>query len=273
MRDPDVIVVGGGPAGCVAGIVLARAGVRVRLLDRARFPRPKLCGDTLNPGARALLKRLGLAEHVEPGGLRVDGMVLSGAGMALTGRYPEGVTGLALTRDVFDYRMIEATARAGAEIEEDVRVTETLRASDGAVTGVRTTHRFGGSGTAKAAVVIAADGRHSTLAFKLGLSRHPVRPRRWAIGSYFTDVDGVGRLGEMHIRPGHYIGVAGVPDGVVNACLVTADRARLRDPERALSDALRTDPMLRDRFARAHRVAPVVTLGPLAVEARAAGIR
>ena len=55
MTPFDVLVVGAGPAGSVAALVLARAGVRVRLLDRARFPRHKLCGDTLNPGALAIL--------------------------------------------------------------------------------------------------------------------------------------------------------------------------------------------------------------------------
>mgnify|MGYP003488968613 CR=1 FL=1 len=51
----DVIVIGGGPAGAIAALVLARAGVRVRVLDRARFPRFKLCGDSVNPGALAIL--------------------------------------------------------------------------------------------------------------------------------------------------------------------------------------------------------------------------
>ena len=58
--DVDVLVVGAGPAGSVAALVLARAGVRVRLVDRATFPRDKLCGDTLNPGSLApCLYRLG----------------------------------------------------------------------------------------------------------------------------------------------------------------------------------------------------------------------
>ena len=54
----DVVVVGAGPAGAVAATVLARAGARVRLIDRATFPRDKLCGDTLNAGTIALLRRL-----------------------------------------------------------------------------------------------------------------------------------------------------------------------------------------------------------------------
>ena len=54
----DVLIVGAGPAGAVAATVLARAGARVRVIDRATFPRDKLCGDTLNPGCLALLRRL-----------------------------------------------------------------------------------------------------------------------------------------------------------------------------------------------------------------------
>ena len=59
MMDLDVVIVGAGPSGAVAATVLARAGARVRLLDRAAFPRDKLCGDTVNPGTLAILRRLG----------------------------------------------------------------------------------------------------------------------------------------------------------------------------------------------------------------------
>jgi flavin-dependent dehydrogenase len=273
MADHDAIVVGAGPAGCIAAIVLARAGVRVRMLDRSRFPRRKLCGDTLNPGARALLDRLGLAHAVERGGLPVAGMVVSGAGVTIEGLYPQGMTGLALTRADFDARLVEAAARAGAGIDEGILVTDPVLSGSGSVTAVRTARRGGGRGIERARVFVAADGRHSTLAFKLGLARHPASPRRWAIGSYFTDVQRVEQWGEMHVREDYYVGVARVPDGLVNACLVTADRGRLRDPERALREVLERDPLLRDRFAQARRVAPVATLGPLAVDANAAGMR
>ena len=59
----DVVIAGAGPAGAIAATVLARAGARVLVLDRARFPRDKLCGDTLNPGALAILARLGLVDR------------------------------------------------------------------------------------------------------------------------------------------------------------------------------------------------------------------
>jgi len=85
----DVVIVGAGPAGAVAGLVLARAGARVRIVDRATFPRDKLCGDTLNPGALARLRALGIAGPIETRGLPVDGMILTGErGVRVEGRYP-----------------------------------------------------------------------------------------------------------------------------------------------------------------------------------------
>ena len=74
----DVIVCGAGPAGSVAATVLARGGARVLLLDRARFPRDKLCGDTMNPGTLAILRRLGLTGGFEAAALPVDGMIVTG---------------------------------------------------------------------------------------------------------------------------------------------------------------------------------------------------
>jgi flavin-dependent dehydrogenase len=107
----------------------------------------------------------------------------------------------------------------------------------------------------------------------LGLSRSARAPRRWAAGAYFTGVGGMGSCGEMHIRRGHYIGVAPLPDGLANACVVTADRGALRDPAALLIRAVRADARLARRFSHATMVTPVVCLGPLAVECDAAGVR
>jgi flavin-dependent dehydrogenase len=143
----------------------------------------------------------------------------------------------------------------------------------GRVSGVEVTvadrrHRL------RAPIVIAADGASSRVARALGLARHARRPRRWAVGAYFEDVapaGGVGRFGEMHLRAGHYIGIAPLPGGVTNACVVTADRAALRDPAGLLRDTLRTDAQLADRFAGARMMTRPICLGPLAVEATASG--
>jgi geranylgeranyl reductase family protein len=267
----DVLIVGAGPAGAVAATVLARAGARVSILDRARFPRDKLCGDTVNPGTLALLRALGVSDRVESRGLPIEGMLITGAdGVAVESRYPDGVQGRAIVRRELDWSLLQQATSAGASFEPWTRVRSAL-IDAGRVSGVA----VDGGRSLPARVVIAADGRHSTLAFSLGLAAHPARPRRWAIGAYFENVDRMTSLGEMHVRRGGYIGVAPVPGGLTNVCIVrcmqTPD-ATLRDPEALLRRELARDAALRDRFAAARLVMPPVVLGPLAVDARESAI-
>jgi len=269
----DVLIVGAGPAGAVAGAVLARAGARVRMVDRAMFPRNKLCGDTVNPGTLATLSRLGLARAIDSCGLPVEGMRLTGAnGAIVEGRYPRGQVGRALLRRHFDWMLVQDALAAGVQFEPGVSVRGPL-IDGGRVTGVRAGGR-GWEHDLRARITIAADGRRSALAFGLGLAKHPARPRRWAIGGY---VETVGssmsspKLGEMHIRSGRYIGIAPVPGGLTNVCVVKpwrpGDRA-FGDPTQLLIDELASDPLLRDRFAGARLADPPAVLGPLAVDVR-----
>src|SRR5262249_6355130 len=188
LGEPDVLIVGGGPAGAIAGLVLARAGARVAILDRATFPRDKLCGDTVNPGTLARLHALGVAGEIESRGLRVDGMLLTGErGAAVEGRYPDGVSGRAILRRDLDWLLLQQAVAAGCQLEMGVPVRAAVvdeSAAEARVVGIRIS-RGGRDASLSAPVVIAADGRHSTLAFSLGLARHPPHPRRWAIGAYF----------------------------------------------------------------------------------------
>jgi flavin-dependent dehydrogenase len=264
----DVLIVGAGPAGSVAAIVLARAGARVRLIDRAAFPRDKLCGDTLNPGTLAVLRRLGLADAVESAGLEVEGMRVTGeGGFDLTARYPRGLRGRAITRRRFDQLLVETAIAAGVRFEPSVAAHAVVADRDRLQGVVCATN--GRRRELLARVTIAADGRHSTLAFGLGLARHPDQPRRWAVGAYFENPGPAAPVGEMHIRRGRYIGVAPLPSDLVNICVVQpwAPGARgLRDAEGVLRGAIADDPMLCDRFTGARIVAPPVVLGPLAVD-------
>ena len=269
----DVIVSGAGPAGAFAATMLARGGARVMVLDRATFPRHKLCGDTLNPGGIALLREAGLAGPIESRGLALEGMLVTGAsGVCIRGTYGPGLVGRAWPRSRFDAHLLGAAEAAGAQVRDGVRVLAPLVDARGRVAGVRVRNGSGREEELHARWTIAADGRRSPLALALGILGHPCRPRRWAIGTYVEGVTGLGPHGEMHVRQGHYIGVAPGEDGLANLCVVSASRDRMHDPASRLWEVVTHDPVLRGRVTRARQVAPAVTLGPLAVDARVAGV-
>ena len=285
----DVLIVGAGPAGSIAGLVAARAGARVRIVDRAAFPRDKLCGDTINPGTLAQLRTLGIAGEIEARGAAVAGMVVTGErGARVVGRYPDGVYGRSILRRDFDSLLLEAAIQAGCEFEDRVLVQRAIveHGRTGArVRGVLVA-RHGRERSLPASVVIAADGRRSRLAFGLGLARHPTRPRRWAIGGYLGGVRGAAQpterlseeskgresdalYGEMHVRRNGYVGVAPLPGGLTNVCVVreaTPGDPDFRDPGAMLRAAIECDAVLRERLAGGTLISPPVVMGPLAVD-------
>ncbi len=277
----DVLIAGAGPAGTVAATILARAGARVLVVDRARFPRDKLCGDSINPGALSILRRWNLASSIERHGVPVDGMLVCGeAGVQIAAPYPKPLQGRTVIRRDLDYWLLEEAIRAGAQFEERVTVVRALmhperKCMDGErVGGVVIKSRSGGEVPIRARVTIAADGRRSTLAFGLRLSTQPNWPRRWAVGAYFEGVSGNSSMGEMHIRPGSYVGVAPLPNGLTNICAVgtPATLTYLDDPKRALRNAIDREAALRDRLAGARLATRPIVLGPLAVDTRSAGV-
>jgi flavin-dependent dehydrogenase len=112
------VVVGAGPAGSVTARELARHGQRVLLLDKARFPRSKVCGCCLNGAAIGTLNRLGLG-HVLDGSIPLDRVKLAAG--ARTADVPLK-RGLALSREMLDARLVEEAVRAGAEFHAPVLV-------------------------------------------------------------------------------------------------------------------------------------------------------
>ncbi len=268
----DVLIVGAGPAGSVAATVLARAGARVRIVDRSLFPRDKLCGDTVNPGTLGLLRRLNMAAAIDGCGLPVVGMRVTGArGVVIEGRYPDGVSGRALLRRHLDWMLLQDALAAGAQFEPACTVRGAIM--DGSrVAGARVSGRpF--DGEVRARVTIAADGRRSTLAFGAG---HGATSRAAA-------AMGDGRIRREHRRgrtasrprrnararwPLHrHRARARRPDERVRREAVAARRSGdSATRRRAVLAELARDPLLRDRFAGARLTGTPVVLGPLAVD-------
>src|SRR6476660_2998669 len=113
----DVLVVGSGPAGSIAALVLARGGARVALVDKATFPRDKACGDLVGPRGVQLLRDLALDV---PDETRVSDMLVVGpTGNRVRLPAPPGRTypgyGFVVQRSLFDATLQCAATAAGAE--------------------------------------------------------------------------------------------------------------------------------------------------------------
>ena len=111
MARPDVIVVGAGPAGAATAILLCERGLDVLVVDRAKFPRPKICGEYLSPESARILDRLGVLKVVDAAGatpllgMRItapDGTALEARYRAVDGRQPYRGHAMALSRSVLD---------------------------------------------------------------------------------------------------------------------------------------------------------------------------
>lgn len=277
----DVVVVGGGPAGAYTAWSLARLGVDVTVVDRARFPRDKPCAEYLSPQGSRLLDAMGVLADVEAQAAQLTGMrVRSPGGHVALGEFGtvRGFRGfrdcgLALRRTVLDAMLLDRARAAGATVVEGVRVTGLERVS-GRVTGVR----FGaGPDSAErslgASVVVGADGLRSVVSRRLGLARRARWPRRVALVTHYQGVHGLGDCGEMFVEREGYLGLAHVGDGLANvAVVVPAGRGAGidGDPAGFLERWIATRPHLAPRFAGAERTTAVLSSGPFASAARRA---
>ncbi|MGH7279838.1 MAG: NAD(P)/FAD-dependent oxidoreductase, partial [Candidatus Rokuibacteriota bacterium] len=274
MSRTDVIVVGAGPAGATAAILLAERGLGVAVLDRARFPRPKMCGEYVSPEAVRVLDRLGAlkaldaaaAEHLA--GMRItapDGTVLTGRYRDVAGWRPYRGHALAVSREVLDGVLADRLRVLPVDFREGVRVTDVLVERD-AVVGVRAVDEENRPVSLRAPLVIAADGRASIVAHRLGC-RRPHRLRRMAVATYVAGVADCREFGEIFVDPPDYAILNPIAPDRVNMSLVVPLRDAApwsRRLETFLVARVKQLPHLARRLAGARFVAPVQAMGPLA---------
>ena len=188
--DADVVVVGAGPGGAATAYWAAAAGLDVLLLDKASFPRDKVCGDGLTPRAVAELVRMGVAIREDDGWIRNLGLRVHGGGHTIELPWPELSSypsyGLARRRTGLDQLLVEHARAAGAKVLERTAVTgPLLDERTGRVVGVRARREGDEEMVLRAPLVVAADGVSSRLATGLGRTPRPDRPMGVAVRTYF----------------------------------------------------------------------------------------
>lgn len=226
----DVLVAGGGPAGAATASHLARRGHSVLLIDQARFPRDKACGEYLSPGVAAALDRLGVMDLIAasnpawPKGMQI---LTPQKSFQLTyANGPNSRSALGMPRKALDNILLNHARRSGVEVWEGTRALEPLM-SGARMTGLRVRNESGEQ-ELQARFVVVADGLHSTIGRALGLDV-PVRwPRRLGLVASFEGITGIEEYGQMHVGEGVYCGFAPVGSGRVNAGLVTRLGAKPR---------------------------------------------
>ncbi|MDD5559299.1 NAD(P)/FAD-dependent oxidoreductase [Candidatus Methylomirabilis sp.] len=193
MLQTTVIIVGAGPAGSVLAGLLAQRGVETLLLDKATFPREKICGDYLSPGTVRLLDQLNLLDLVCSAGVRrLWGMtIISPDGTTLTAEFP-AITGtngappfaLSIPRAILDSLLLKWARSFGVRCIEGFRVTDLIW-KNGRICGVTGIGQAGPE-TYQGRIVVGADGRESVVARRLNLHQPHPRLRRMALVAYYV---------------------------------------------------------------------------------------
>ncbi len=242
-------------------MLLARAGYRVLLVDRATFPSDTVSTHAVHVPGVAALSRWGLLGRLEETGCPPFGKYSYDFGPFTISGSPKPVDGdisqaYCPRRTVLDKLLVDAAAEAGAEVRESFAVEE-LVFDDGAATGVRRHGRDGGTMTESARVVIGADGRNSMVAKAVQASLYDEQPASavW----YYTYWSGLPTDGaEIYIRPGRGWVAAETNDGQTLVGVgwpITEFETNRKDIENAYLRTLDLVPAFAERIRAATREA------------------
>lgn len=273
----DVCIMGAGPGGCAAALALSAKGVPALLVDKAVFPRDKVCGDALSGKVMRAVERLA-PDLLDP--LRTHDAAEPSWGVSFTSpgghtlRVPFGKRrpgdgpppGAIMKRMEFDALLFERASRApGIRALQDTHITAFTRTDDG---GWKLTCADG-KADITCRILIAADGANSR--FARSVAGIPLIPRHHCAGvrAYYDGVEGLDPSGFIELiflrrlLPG-YLWIFPLPNGQANVGLgMRADHVRERgaDLRGLLDECIAEEPSLRTRFKGARKVGRVEGLG------------
>ncbi len=201
MQCYDAVISGAGPAGCSAALFLAAKGHRVLLLDKARFPRDKTCGDGVTAASSSLLEEIGVMEVVKQrlGDLpEIQGVTLSSpAGTVVRGRLLK-VKRFSGGDYVIPREMLDDCLVSCVREHPDVIFLDNVAVTSITMDGQRARSLSTSRGDFSGRVIIGADGSYSPLASQLHLNNTSKEHQGFAIRAYFSKVEGLTDTIEIH---------------------------------------------------------------------------
>ncbi len=215
MQD-EVLILGGGVAGCAASIALARKGRSVTLIEREPAPRHKVCGEFLSGEALDDLHALGI-RLASLGAVPIDYVRLAAASRAAEATLP--FPAASLTRKALDTALLAEAHAAGVRVVQACGVQGLARTAGGVWQAT-----LDGGTIREAPAVFLATGKHD-----LRGHRRPEDPQRWvAFKMYFrlspAQTAELAGASELMLYPGGYGGIQPVEGGVANLCCVVQQR-------------------------------------------------
>lgn len=230
MKSYDVIVIGAGPAGSTAALILACAGWSVAVVEKAPFPRRKVCGEFVSATSLPLLRELGVAgsflARAGPGvrqlGLYAGETILV-ADMPRPWDGPEG-QGRALGREHLDSLLMARAVEVGAEVWQPWAIMGVKRTEGGFVCtaiakDTRETRKL------RARIIVAAHGSWEPGSVPTQSIRHPPRASDlFAFKAHFQNCDLTSGLMPLVVFPGGYGGIVQIDSGRVSfSCCIRRD--------------------------------------------------
>ncbi len=251
----DVIIVGGGPSGSACAIFLSKYGYDILLVDKARFPRDKACGDGITGKAKALLKELNLVDEVDanPHGT-YNGALLYFKAQKIDVRFEESYH--VARRLVFD-NIIFQKAKQLVDTIEGFSVTGLLFENNRVVGIKGMDFETKEEKTFKAKVIVGADGANSVVARELGLSDFKPNHNASALRVYYKNVKDLTPRLELYFLESGYFWIFPLENDMANVGLgmsTSAIQKRKVNLQELLVREIKNNPVISERFKDAEIV-------------------